>query len=217
MAKKAKRKLVSDEKNAMQVPKPEAFNLDKFRSVQAPTGANVETLVTALPHYRIADARDWVRLHPNEETYWSPELCFVNVTIKGQKRDTLHLITEELAMRYLPSQRIQRFRLALASKPHDVFFLCYVPTQNLDNMWNLTARQGCEQAKSLWTEVTSRKAEGVEAYKIAFARDKDAFPQPNWPQQSLAELIHVTFTGRMITTDDHPALLRLIGAKQIRS
>ena len=35
--------------------------------------------------------------------YWSPELCFVNVPIKGQKRDTLHLIDEDLAMRYLPS------------------------------------------------------------------------------------------------------------------
>ena len=38
-----------------------------------------------------------MRLHPDEDAYWSPELCFVNVPIKGQKRDTLHLIDEELA------------------------------------------------------------------------------------------------------------------------
>ena len=63
-----------------------------------------------------------MRLHPDEENYWSDELCFVNVPIKGQKRDTLHLIDEELAMRYLPSGAISRCRLALAAKPYDVFF-----------------------------------------------------------------------------------------------
>jgi hypothetical protein len=31
-------------------------------------------------------------------------------------------------MRSLPSARILRFRLALAAKPGDVFFLCHVPT-----------------------------------------------------------------------------------------
>ena len=90
--------------------------------------AGVETLSTGLPHHKIAAAKDFVRLHPDEETYWSPELCFVNVPIKGQKRDTLHLINEDLAMRHLPSGKIQHFRLALATKPHDAFFLCEVPT-----------------------------------------------------------------------------------------
>jgi hypothetical protein len=45
-------------------------------------------------------------------------------------------------------------------------------------------------------------------------RDPDAFPEPKWPQQSLSDLIHRAFDGRMIVNKDHPALLRLIGAKQ---
>jgi hypothetical protein len=36
----------------------------------------------------------------------------------------------------------------------------------------------------------------------------------NWPKQSLDQLIEVTFNGRMILTEDHPGLLRLIGARQ---
>ena len=84
---------------------------------------------------------------------------------------------------------IQRFRLALATKPYDVFFLCHVPTQNLDNSWNSTQPGGCEQAKTRWVKATSRKDEGVEGYKIDFARDADAFPEPKWPTQSLGELI----------------------------
>jgi hypothetical protein len=63
-------------------------------------------------------------------------------------------------------------------------------------------------------QVESRKAEGVEGYKIDRARDQDAFPAPNWPKRSLEDLVMVTFAGRMIDHHDHPALLRLIGAKQ---
>jgi hypothetical protein len=158
---------------------------------------------------------DFFRLHPDEENYWSFELCFVNVPIQGQKRDTLHLIEEDLAMQYLPSGKIKRFRVALATKPHDRFFLCIVPSRNLDNGYNSTTLTGCERAKTLWVEVTSRKEEGVEAYKIDLAKDQDAFPEPKWPTQSLGGLIEKTFVGRMIDREDHPALLRLIGARQV--
>ena len=163
---------------------------------------------------RIADANDLVRLHPSEEDYWTRELCFVSVPIKGEKRDMLHLIDEEIAVQHLPSKRIKRQRLALASKPHDVFFLCIVPSQNLDNSWNADGAEACEKAKTLWVQATSRKAEGVESYKIESARDPDAFPDPKWPSRTLEELLEVTFRNVNIDTDDHPALLRLIGARQ---
>jgi hypothetical protein len=196
------------------IAKPEGFSLDKFKSKRATAAANVETLLTALPVRSIAEAKDFVRLHPNEDEYWSDELCFVNVPVKGQKRDTLHLIEEDLAMQYLPSAKILRYRLALATKPYDVLFLCKVPTRNLDNTFNSSSLAGCEQAKHLWTQAASRKEEGVESYKIDAARNQDAFPEPRWPTQSLQELIGHTFAGCIIDREDHPGLLRLIGARQ---
>jgi hypothetical protein len=60
----------------------------------------------------------------------------------------LHLIDEELAMQYLSSKKIQRFRLALATKPHDNFFLCHVPSQNLDNTWNDQNFKGCPEKRT---------------------------------------------------------------------
>jgi hypothetical protein len=104
--------------------------------------------------------------------------------------------------------------LALATKPFDVFFLCHVPSRNTDNTWIASNLQACEQAKTRWTQATSRREENVEAYKADIARDGDAFPTPNWPTQSLSELINVTFASRMIDRDDHPGLLRLVGARQ---
>jgi hypothetical protein len=198
------------------IAKPRAgFSLDKFKSKHAAAVANIETLQAGLPHNSISQAKDFVRLHPDEETYWSPELCFVNVPIKGQKRDTLHLIDEELALQYLPSGKILHCRLALASKPYDVFFLCQLPSRNTDNSWNESNMLACESAKTLWVQATSRKEEGVDGYKIDLARDHDVFPEPKWPTQTLSELIEKTFAGRMIDRESHPALLRLIGARQV--
>jgi hypothetical protein len=104
--------------------------------------------------------------------------------------------------------------LVLASKPYDAFFLCHVPTRNTDNQWNESNLAACEQAKRLWVQATSRREENVDGYKVDFAREQDAFPDPKWPTQSLGELIGLTFAGRTIDRADHPALLRLIGAKQ---
>ena len=59
---------------ATTITKPGAFTLDRFKTKRAAAIANVETLLTALPHYSIAQAKDFVRLHPNEDEYWSPEL-----------------------------------------------------------------------------------------------------------------------------------------------
>jgi hypothetical protein len=194
--------------------KPSGFDLNKFKSRRADAIANVDTLLTGLPVMTIAQAKDFVRLHPDEANYWSDELCFVEVPIKGAERHSLHPIEEDLAMRFLPSGKILRFRLALATKPYDVFFLCRIPTRNLDNSWNRDNVLGCEQAKTLWTQLTSRRKEGIDGYLIEKARDPDAFPKPKWLQQSLPDLIERTFAGLTIIDEKHPGLLRLIGAKQ---
>jgi hypothetical protein len=142
-------RLVTDTDPA--IPKPEEFSFEKFRPKRDPSIGGVATLLTALPHYSLKEANDYVRLHPDLDAYWSPELCFVAVPVKGMKRDTLHIIDEEVAVRNgLPSGIIQRFRLALATKPHDVFFLCHVPSQNLDNTWNSTNLAACETAVGAW-------------------------------------------------------------------
>jgi len=197
------------------IAKPSAFSLDRFKSKHGGSATGgVDTNYGALPHHSISQAKDFVRLHPDESENWSIELAFVQVPIKGMKRDTLHLIDDDLAVAYISKGKILRFRLALATKPFDVFFLCHVPSTNLDNTWNAGNVRACEQAKSQWVQVTSRKDEGVETYRVDSARDADAFPEPKWPRQALNDLIGATFEGRQIYREDDAALLRLIGKKQ---
>jgi hypothetical protein len=211
--------VTTESESKLSIKKPdEKFSLDKFKSKKAAALANIETLPTDLKIHNLAAAKDFVRLHPDEDNWWSPELCFVNVPIKGQKIDTLHLIDEDLALEYLQPGRILRFRLALATKPFDVFFFAQIPTRNLDNEWNVAALKASEQGKKFWVIVTSRKQEGVETYKVDLAKNQDAFPEPKWPEkQTFNEMILSRFSGFIIDSEDHPGLLRLIGAKQATS
>ncbi len=210
-------------KNAEEISTPIAkpaggFKLDGFKSKRAATIANVGTDPGPLTISSISRIKDFVWLHPDEDNIWSPELCFVEVPIPGAKDAQLHLIYEDIAMRYLPSAKIKRFRLALASKPYDKFFLASVPTQNLENSWNGSNLQACERSKTQWVQVSSRRSEGADCYQIDYAKDADAFPPTKWPEDAtLDELIARAFgPDRMITHDGHPGLLRLLGAKQLR-
>ena len=135
--------------------------------------------MTALPIFKIGDVGDWARLHPSEDDYWTRELCFVAVPIKGTKRNMLHVIDDDLAVQYLPAKKIKRHRLALACKPHDVFFFCIVPSQNLDNAWNADALKACHRAQTHWIQALSRRSEGVEGYEIKFAQIRTHFPSRN--------------------------------------
>jgi hypothetical protein len=198
--------------NVTPIKKPKASKLERFRVKTEPAIANVGVVLAPLPIFRIADAGDYVRLHPSED-YWSDMLYFVTIPIPGQAKDTTHLIVESLALQ-LDSRRTRRFRLALASKPFDVFFLCQVPFLNLDNLWNLTALEACEQARQQWVTVSSRKPEGVESYKIGYAKDQDAFPEPRWPTDPLDDLVVKAFAPhRLIEDEGHPSWCRLIGQK----
>jgi hypothetical protein len=198
---------------ASPIAKPSAFSLDKFKAKR--TGAEaIATLQAGLPHYKFAAANDFVRLHPDEDNYWSEPLCFVPVPVKGTKDSMLHLIDESIALQNLPIGKLSHFRLALASKPLDIFFLCHIPTRNLDNKFNATTLRACELAKTTWVQLTSLKAKGIEDYELTLPKDPNAVPLPKWPTQSLSELIDNAFQGCQIDREDHPALLRLILARQ---
>src|SRR6267154_4881974 len=109
MASNKKPKAAEEKVVPLQIVKP--GRLDKFKSKKQPSIGGLETSPSVLGILKIGDVGDFVRLHPNEEEYWSDELCFVSVPIIGEKKDQLHLIDEEIAVRYLPSRKIRRFRL----------------------------------------------------------------------------------------------------------
>ena len=133
---------MSEDPAAKPAPEPEPLSIEKpppgeilarFKTKRSPD-ERIQTLLPALPHLKISDAKDYVRLHP-DDAYWSDEYCFVMVPVPGLKDSVLHLLASDLAETRPPGS-LQYFRLALATKPHNQFFLAHVPSRNLDNEWN---------------------------------------------------------------------------------
>ena len=91
----------------MSIAKPGAFNLDLFKTKSSPTIAGVATLLTALPHHSIAQANDFVRLHPDEETTGRPNCASSLFRSRARSKTLVHLIDEELAVLLLAEQRIK--------------------------------------------------------------------------------------------------------------
>jgi hypothetical protein len=189
-------------------------DLSRFEAKTTADIAGVKTLLTGLPVLKPGEIKDYFVLHPGEGWWKRPPYCFIDVPVIGVAKSILHLIDEGIAKRNLDAEDFFRFRVVLGSKPYDVFFLCRVPTENLDNPWNETALLACEQAKNgIWTKVISEKKSGNERYKIRKSEDPDAFPEPDWPSQTPDKLITATFKGKMILDDHHPALARKVGRK----
>jgi hypothetical protein len=199
------------------VPKPQGKKksfAERFRSSTAAiiAGPGVNPQLLALPVMRIAEAKDYVRLHPDEEAYWTGVMCFALVPI-DVKRTELHPIDEGLAMQYLHESKIKRYRLALASRPYKgALFLCIVPSQNLENGYNRTGLEICTIGKTSWVQAVSLKYKGVEAYEPVLAENQNAYnDRLEWPTATMDEILDVTFAGKMIETPDCPAMLRLRG------
>jgi hypothetical protein len=188
-------------------------DLSQFEAKKTADIAGVVTLQTALPVFKPGEIKDYFRLHPGPEWWTSTAYCFIEVPIIGVKGSVLHLINEEVAVANMDADDFFRCRLVLGSKPYNVFFLCRVPCENLDNPWNETALLGCTEAKTKWVKVISEKKSGNERYKLKYTEDVDAFPNPEWPKQTRSKLVGATFKGRMVLTDKDPALARKIGRK----
>jgi hypothetical protein len=187
--------------------------LSRFKSRRPPSIAGVITPLNPLTVMKIGDVGDFVRLHHDEAFGWTDELCFVSVPVKGVKKAIMHLIDEDLAMEFLPSKSIKRYRLALAARATGALFFSIAPSQNLDNSFNQSALEACEAAKTQWVKATSRLAEGYEDYKREIA-EPGAFNDPEWGLTDAEKWCEITFREITIIDPNDPGLLRLRGKVQ---
>ena len=154
------------------IKKPSSFSLDKFKSKRAAAIANVETLLgRAAAPQRLQEAKDFVRLHPDEENYWSPELCFVDVPIKGAEER--HAAPDRRRTRAaLPAGgKIKRFRLALATQAATTCSSSATcPSTNLDNSWNADQHRGLRAGQGALGQADQpHRMKASSGYKIDFA------------------------------------------------
>jgi hypothetical protein len=80
------------------------------------------------------------------------------------------------------------------------------PDGRIDD-WNRSALEAASMAERRWVRVASNMALG--AYDVFEATAE--WPEPDWPDLPLKELLRIAFKGRVITTLDHVVLKKLRG------
>jgi len=90
-------------------------------------------------------------------------------------------------------------------------FLWAVPLPTPDgreNAWHKTARDAAGMAETGWVRMAANMGAGCyDVYETP-----QGLSEPDWPEDSLSELLRVAFgANRLINTVDHPILNRLRG------
>src|SRR5260370_2281712 len=73
------------------IAKPPAYDMKRFLSKTPDTIAKVGVIPAILPQYRIADANDFVRLHPDRENSRSEQLCFLELPTPVMRSHSTHV------------------------------------------------------------------------------------------------------------------------------
>lgn len=73
--------------------------------------------------------------------------------------------------------------------------------------WHTSAAEAAEMAMETWVRVTAKKSLG--AYEIFEATG--TIPEPEWPEQSMRELLAIGFKARIIDGPEHPVIQKLRG------
>jgi len=146
--------------------------------------------------------QSFFRVHPNIEMH------FNTMVLKLENEGQFYLIDKPLWADL--SRELVPMRLYLAVTREGVVFFWPVRLPGEDGQldtWNTSAHVIAQQAMTLWVRVISNRFLG--AYEVISAVGD--FGEPDWPERSLEDWLHLAFKDRIIVTLDHQLLKKLRG------
>jgi hypothetical protein len=177
-------------------------NLEALRiQDEGPVKRKEKRLLAIVGTKRPSEAH-YFRVHPDEEMSW---LGFVYTyekdssnwyVLPGPPYDEMTELTSKL-------RRVRLF-LCITRRGSLTFWLV---SQTDQGTWGSSARETVEFAKTCWIRVVSNRDEGCYEPR----EPEEQFPEPEWPDKSLSELLKLAFKGRVIDRPDHPIIEELKG------
>ena len=194
---------VQENQNKTQGPKGlEGFELESLRvSQDFVKDSGVKKLLTTVP-VRKPNRQDFVRVHP--ESSYVLDTMLLNLK---EERET-YLIDPSL--RDGITRELTFTRLALAVNRQKVVFLWQLrlpDSSGKTDAWSLSAMEAYEEAKRRWVRVSANMSLG--AYEIYEALGD--LSDPEWPEETMTEIVRIAFRNSFIDSYDHPVLRRLRG------
>jgi hypothetical protein len=75
------------------------------------------------------------------------------------------------------------------------------------NSWHDSLDQAVNAAKDQWVRISANLSAGVYDVRVA----AETLAQPDWPEQSMEQLVAIAFRGKVINSVDHPVIQGLDG------
>lgn len=88
-----------------------------------------------------------------------------------------------------------------------IFPLKLASDTTTQNGWNDTAMKAAQLAKTKWVRIQADMA--LSGYRIFVAEGE--LGDPKWPDTPFSELLDIAFKDRVIATEDHPVINKVLG------
>ncbi len=166
------------------------------------SSVGVRRLLTTLP-VRKPNNEAFVRTHPSKDYQ-------LFTTVLELKRSQEFYLVDPAMRDHLSRETTCGPRLLITSIERDGTLFVWplkLPDADTSHLWYSSALEAADMAAKEWTRVQSNKT--LEAYE--FHPAEGSIPEPTWPEMKFSDLLAVAFKDRVITSPDHPVLLRLRG------
>ena len=205
MTKNIKKPALAGQGNEFQTEKSkglEGFDLESLRvSQDFVKDTGVKKLLTTVP-VRKPNKQDFVRVHPDSS--YVLDTMLLNLKEERETYLVAPSFREEIP------QELTHTRLALATNRQKVLFLWQLRlpgSSGKTDAWSMSALEAYEEAKKNWVRVSANMSLG--AYDIYEALGN--LSDPEWPDESMDEIVRIAFRNSFIESYDHPVLRRLRG------
>ena len=205
MTKKIKKSALAGQENEFQTEKSkglEGFDLESLRvSQDFVKDSGVKKLLTTVP-VRKPNRQDFVRVH--HDSSYVLDTMLLNLKEERETYLVAPSFREEIP------QELTHTRLALATNRQKVLFLWQLRlpgSSGKTDAWSMSALEAYEEAKKNWVRVSANMSLG--AYDIYEALEN--LSDPEWPDESMDEIVRIAFRNSFIDSYDHPVLRRLRG------
>ena len=205
MTKNIKKSALAGQENEFQTEKSkglEGFDLESLRvSQDFVKDSGVKKLLTTVP-VRKPNRQDFVRVH--HDSSYVLDTMLLNLKEERETYLVAPSFREEIP------QELTHTRLALATNRQKVLFLWQLRlpgSSGKTDAWSMSALEAYEEAKKNWVRVSANMSLG--AYDIYEALGN--LSDPEWPDESMDEIVRIAFRNSFIDSYDHPVLRRLRG------
>ena len=180
----------------------DSFDLESLRvSQDFVKDSGVKKLLTTVP-VRKPNRQDFVRVH--HDSSYVLDTMLLNLKEERETYLVAPSFREEIP------QELTHTRLALATNRQKVLFLWQLRlpgSSGKTDAWSMSALEAYEEAKKNWVRVSANMSLG--AYEIYEALGN--LSDPEWPDESMDEIVRIAFRNSFIDSYDHPVLRRLRG------